>query len=83
MTGLIIPRRQFLLGLTGLLAAPAIVRFDSLMPVRALILPTFTYQWLLDGVPIKGATDQNFDMWEYLPLHTKRGGMVTCRVTMT
>jgi hypothetical protein len=33
-------RRGFLAGLGALFAAPAIVRIESLMPVRALILPT-------------------------------------------
>jgi hypothetical protein len=32
-------RRSFLLGLVSALAAPAIVRAESIMPVRALILP--------------------------------------------
>ena len=35
-----IPRRKFLLGLIGLIAAPAVVRAASLMPVKALPLPT-------------------------------------------
>jgi hypothetical protein len=33
-----ITRRSFLIGLGGLIAAPAIVRFESLMPVKSLIL---------------------------------------------
>lgn len=33
-------RRGFLLGLGAALAAPAVVRYNSLMPVRALELPT-------------------------------------------
>lgn len=40
-------RRRFLTGLVSALAAPAIVRFDSLMPVKALP-PDLT----LHGVPI-------------------------------
>lgn len=35
MSALLLPRRGFILGLTSLLAAPAIVRASSLMPVRA------------------------------------------------
>lgn len=38
MTLLVPSRRGFLTGLSALLAAPAIVRFSSLMPVRALPL---------------------------------------------
>lgn len=33
--GLVLPRRKFLAGLAGIIAAPAIVRAASLMPVRA------------------------------------------------
>ncbi len=36
---MLIHRRNFLIGLASLLAAPAIVRAESIMPVRALILP--------------------------------------------
>jgi hypothetical protein len=32
----IIHRRSFLLGLSAMFAAPAIVRFESLMPVRSM-----------------------------------------------
>jgi hypothetical protein len=32
---IILPRRRFLVGAASLLAAPAIVRFSSLMPVKA------------------------------------------------
>lgn len=34
MTGLILPRRKFLTGLMGLVAAPAVVKAASLMPVK-------------------------------------------------
>lgn len=33
---MILPRRQFLTGLASLIAAPAVVRASSLMPVKAL-----------------------------------------------
>lgn len=33
-------RRNFLIGLTSMLAAPAIVRIENIMPVRALVEPT-------------------------------------------
>lgn len=36
MTALILPRRKVLLGMLGLVAAPAIVRATSIMPVRAV-----------------------------------------------
>jgi len=32
-------RRRFLVGLSALLCAPAIVRFESIMPVRAIVMP--------------------------------------------
>jgi hypothetical protein len=34
MSGIIIPRRNFLIGLAATLAAPAVVRASSLMPIR-------------------------------------------------
>ena len=33
-------RRSFIVGLSALVAAPAIVRVSSLMPVKALLQPT-------------------------------------------
>ena len=36
MTDLILPRRRFLTGLFGLVAAPAVVKASSLMPVKAI-----------------------------------------------
>jgi hypothetical protein len=36
---MLIQRRNFLIGLASLFAAPAIVRIESIMPVRALVLP--------------------------------------------
>lgn len=35
MSELLLPRRKFLLGAAALLAAPAIVRASSLMPIKA------------------------------------------------
>jgi len=37
MTDLILPRRKFLTGLMGLVAAPAMVRASSLMPVKSFV----------------------------------------------
>jgi len=40
---MILPRRSFLAGIASALAAPAIVRAESLMPVRTMIwTPAFT-----------------------------------------
>ena len=39
MADLILHRRSFLAGLGALIAAPAIVRITSIMPVRAIVLP--------------------------------------------
>ena len=32
-------RRRFITGITGLIAAPAIVPFASLMPIRGVVMP--------------------------------------------
>jgi hypothetical protein len=49
MTDLLMPRRKFLTGLFGLVAAPAIVKAANIMPVR-VIEP----KWLLsDGLPLQ------------------------------
>ena len=36
---MILPRRRFLFGLVAALAAPAIVRFESIMPIKAIVEP--------------------------------------------
>lgn len=36
---MIIARRSFLTGLAGIIAAPAIVSFQNLMPIRGIIMP--------------------------------------------
>jgi hypothetical protein len=46
MTDLLMPRRKFLTGLFGLVAAPAVVKAASLMPVR--YIPQHLHE--LDGV---------------------------------
>ena len=49
MTDLIMPRRKFLTGLFGLVAAPAIVKAANIMPVK-VIEP----KWFLhDGLPLQ------------------------------
>jgi hypothetical protein len=50
----IIARRGFLLGLVSLIAAPAIVRIENIMPVRAL---KFTGPWL-DVIGADGKTER-------------------------
>lgn len=40
---LILPRRNFLAGIASVLAAPAIVRVENIMPVRAIPLSTYTF----------------------------------------
>lgn len=41
MTDLILPRRKFLTGLMGLVAAPAVVKASSLMPAKSFVLDPF------------------------------------------
>ena len=49
MTDLLIPRRKFLTGLFGLVAAPAIVKAANIMPVK-VIEP----KWFLnEGLPLQ------------------------------
>lgn len=49
MTDLLIPRRKFLTGLFGLVAAPAIVKAANIMPVK-VVEP----KWFLnDGLPLQ------------------------------
>lgn len=53
---LMLPRRRFLAGLASALAAPAIVRAESLMPVSAKLLKprAICFEVLAsDGTPIK------------------------------
>lgn len=55
-----IDRRLFLRGALGLIAAPAIVRVASLMPVKAFAAPSFsvpTWRKLYGGTDILGALD--------------------------
>lgn len=62
---IVLPRRSFLLGLGAALAAPAIVRFESLMPVRTVLWTPqdgHYWQWYRDGVPIPGATGETYQV---------------------
>jgi hypothetical protein len=49
MTELLMPRRKFLTGLFGLVAAPAIVKAANIMPVK-VIQPKW---YLADGLPLQ------------------------------
>ena len=49
MTDLLMPRRKFLSGLFGLVAAPAIVKAANIMPVK-VIQPKW---YLADGLPLQ------------------------------
>jgi hypothetical protein len=49
VTDLIMPRRKFLTGLFGLVAAPAIVKAANIMPVK-VIQPKW---YLADGLPLQ------------------------------
>ena len=42
---MLLPRRGFLLGLGAMLCAPAIVRVESIMPVRAIVQPYCIHIW--------------------------------------
>lgn len=44
MNKLILPRRKFLVGLASALAAPAIVRASSLMPIKVLAEETIVFE---------------------------------------
>ena len=56
MTNLILPRRKFLTGLMGLVAAPAVVKASSLMPVKSmppeLVLEQFAYMEYTTGFSV-------------------------------
>jgi hypothetical protein len=59
MTSLVLPRRKFLLGLTSIFAAPAIVRVASLMPLSAL-----PPDEVLDAIPMRVLRE------EFIPKHS-------------
>lgn len=56
MTDLILPRRKFLTGLMGLVAAPAVVKASSLMPVKAMtpevLVKQYEYQQIELGYQV-------------------------------
>lgn len=78
MTDLIVPtRRKFITGLVSLLAAPAIVRASSLMPVVAYPAVTYfepyagTAIFYNDWLMLEAITREGVRLWKedgYLPL---------------
>jgi len=58
MSNLILPRRQFLIGLGAALAAPAIVRAESLMKVKSVhhTIPPGQYNYVIQSLQ----SDQHF-----------------------
>ena len=49
MTDLLMPRRKFLTGLFGLVAAPAVVKAANIMPVKVIEPKWFLYE----GLPLQ------------------------------
>jgi hypothetical protein len=43
---MLIARRSFLAGLGALIAAPAVVRADVLMPLRGVVVPLKSWDWI-------------------------------------
>jgi hypothetical protein len=62
MSKLITPRRKFLLGLTALIAAPAIVQIHNIMPVRSIEQLIANQYWVevvdengeIEKIPLRG-----------------------------
>ena len=66
MTSLLTSRRHFLRGLGAIIAAPAIVRVQNIMPVKALsqefLGAAYEMEWLEEAVPVSsGLYDQLCD----------------------
>jgi hypothetical protein len=63
---MIINRRGFLSFLgAGLIAAPAIVRAASLMPVRGIVMPVTVLNDLSDYVSVQMGNDLEREIWEF------------------
>lgn len=70
---IMLPRRKFILGLTGLFCAPAIVKMTSLMPVRSFRawpgVPFSEYREFIErrvrllGPELKNELTYLFDTW--------------------
>jgi hypothetical protein len=76
-----IARRAFLTGLVSLMAAPAVVKAASLMPIRGIIMPPHWMTVTLQGIqtvefpPIEGQMCQTITysggpLWQQL-VHTR------------
>ena len=70
MTDLLMPRRKFLSGLFGLVAAPAIVKAVNIMPVK--VMPQHLHE--LDGI---GLTSMAHPVYEWKEI--KLGYIITHR----
>ena len=70
MTDLLMPRRKFLTGLFGLIAAPAIVKAANIMPVKCI--PQHLHE--LDGI---GLTNMSHPVYEWKEI--KLGYIITHR----
>lgn len=57
MTELILPRRQFLKAAVGIIAAPAVVRFESLMKLSAPNVPIESWRKFYSNRTIRCALD--------------------------
>ena len=68
MTDLLMPRRKFLTGLFGLVAAPAIVKAANIMPVKVIELPPppvgFRRLTLDDYYRLGILNEKKFSQWE-------------------
>lgn len=51
---MILHRRSFITGLISLIAAPAIIRAGSLMPVKQMIIPPGEYTIVIDSLTEMG-----------------------------
>ena len=76
-------RRSFLTGLVGFVAAPAIVRVSSIMPVKAWADPLDLTHFRLDKLPIAydemTATEMQMRLWakEFLQIRPCRFQQLT------
>lgn len=69
MSGLLLPRRQLLLGLGALIAAPAIVRVDSLMKLPPRIIVPAKKKFLVTvGISMAPGFTGAVYMWSDVPM---------------
>ena len=69
MTGLILPRRQFLKAAVGIIASPAVVRLESLMrlsaPRRSLMIVPDNWLYVVRLYNIAGIQQEIAKTWIY------------------